>query len=43
MDVLNALFKHVDEARLVSPLHPRIMKYKVFLYADDLVIFIALA
>jgi hypothetical protein len=41
MDVLNALFKHADESRLLTPLQPRVMKYRVFLYADDLVIFLA--
>jgi hypothetical protein len=41
MDVLNAHFKHAEEAQLFIPLLPRIMRYQVLLYADDLVIFIA--
>jgi hypothetical protein len=41
MDVLNSLFKHTDNARLLTPLQPRVMKYRLFLYADDLVVFIA--
>jgi hypothetical protein len=42
MYVLNALFKHAEEAQLFTPLLPRVMRYRVFLYVDDLVIFIAL-
>jgi hypothetical protein len=41
MDVLNALFKRADSSRLLTPLQPRVMKYRVFLYADDLVVFVA--
>jgi hypothetical protein len=41
MDVLNTLFKRAEEAHLFTPLLPRVMRYRVFLYADDLVIFIA--
>jgi hypothetical protein len=41
MDALNTIFRRADEARLLTPLQPRAMKYNVFLYADDVVIFLA--
>jgi hypothetical protein len=41
MDVLNALFKRADNSRLLTPLQPRVIKYRVFLYANDLVVFVA--
>jgi hypothetical protein len=41
MDALSSLFIRADESRLLTPLQPRVMRYRVFLYADDLVIFLA--
>jgi hypothetical protein len=41
MDVMNALFKRADCAHLLTPLQPRAMKYRVFLYAEDMVVFVA--
>jgi hypothetical protein len=42
IDVLNTLFRRADDTGLLTPLQPRTMKFRVFLYADDLVIFLAL-
>jgi hypothetical protein len=41
MEVLHALFRRADEAGLLTPLQLGTMKYTVFLYADDMVIFLA--
>jgi hypothetical protein len=40
MDVLNVLIKSANNTRLLTPFQPMVMKYRVFLYADDLVVFI---
>lgn len=41
MDMLNALFRRADMSGMLTPLQPMITKYRVFLYADDLAIFLA--
>jgi hypothetical protein len=41
MDVLNAMFSKADVSGLLTPLMARAMKFKLFLYVDDLVIFLA--
>jgi hypothetical protein len=41
MDVLNAMFSKADVSGLLTPLMERAMKFRLFLYVDDLVIFLA--
>jgi hypothetical protein len=40
MEVLNALFRLANTRRLVTPFQTWVIHYQVFLYADDLVIFL---
>jgi hypothetical protein len=43
MDVLNTLFCLAETRSLFTPLHVPSIKYRVSLYADDMVAFIVLA
>jgi hypothetical protein len=40
MEALKGLFRHVDQNELFSPLRAPAIKYRLSLYADDLVIFL---
>jgi hypothetical protein len=41
MDMLNALFFIADNQNLLTPLHPIVIRHRLSLYADDLVIFVS--
>jgi hypothetical protein len=41
MEILNGLFRLADPNRLLTSLHAPAIRYRLSLYADDIVIFLA--